>query len=349
MQAGSRCALGIAAFAAWIALAVAPSAAASVSVDDLIRLKQAGVSEETILEVVQAEGVVLVLSVEDIIDLKNAGASDWLIRALMDTREQAATASSSAQGNVAEEYEYDSDWGDDDTPLYSDYSVVFADHYYDPFAYYWYPWPQSYFYYSPFWWSHSGFYYGGYWCWDWWDPWGPCTSYCDAHYGFDHHFGRSRTRDHGERRWHQLDTAVPRRAERERSIYQRAGLSTPESITSRSRAFTPASRPGTRTAERPAYRSRTESGAIRQRQGEPAPNRREAATYRDRTKTPRTTSAWTRSLQRPARTSTPSQTRQAKGASVPKAVTRSRTTSRPSAPATQPAERPRSSPPSRRR
>lgn len=209
-----------------ILLAGLASTAGAVTLDDVIRLKLAGVGEETILHVVEIEGGLFYLSVDDIIDLRQAGASDELIRALMDTV-QSSTETATYRGD----YAYDSDWEDaydlHDPYGYDDYTLIFTNYYYDPFAYHWHAWPRYYVYYSPFWWSRAGFYYAGFWSHDWWDPWSACAWYCDWHWGYRHHFGRSHTRAAAGRTWHRVREATASRIDRQDQIYRRAGLSAP--------------------------------------------------------------------------------------------------------------------------
>lgn len=212
-----------------LALLASPAAWATLTFDDLVRLVSAGVSEETILDLADVEGASFDLTVEQIIELKEVGASEEFIRALMATAEVQGDERLYDRGDA-----YDDDPEDvyDDDVL-EDYSTVFLYHYYDPFAYYWYAWPSYYVYYSPFWWSRAGFYYGGAWSWDWWDPWSPSSWYCHDHYGYQHWFGPPRTRPHGERDWHRMRTGFSDRAERERAVWQRAGLVRPAGITAR--------------------------------------------------------------------------------------------------------------------
>jgi len=238
--------------AAFVALMAGATVAAALDLDDIIRLKLADVDEETIVQVVEQDGTVFLLTVDDIIDLKDAGASEWLIRRLMATSDPSVL-----EDGYDDEDEYDDEdradlYGEsDDYARYDDYAAggyddyysgyrqadyldpydyatVFVYKYYDPFAYYWYPFPRHYIYYSPFWWSHTGFYFAGHYSWDWWDPWGPCTWFWDTHYGWDHHFGPSHTRTRAGRSWHSIDwDAIHARAQRERTALAREGLSTP--------------------------------------------------------------------------------------------------------------------------
>ncbi|MBD3236487.1 MAG: hypothetical protein GF330_07275, partial [Candidatus Eisenbacteria bacterium] len=210
------------------------SSASAVTVDDLIRLKLAGVGEETILHVVEAEGGLLYLGVDDIIDLREAGASDAFLRALIDLTpdgsERAATGSSYRQESYRDDY--GSRWQDEydlyePFDYYDDYTIVFTNYYYDPFAYHWHVWPRYYVYYSPFWWSHTGFYYAGFWSRDWWDPWSACVWYCDWHWGYNRYYGRSQTRAAAGRTWRRVREATAERIAREKRIYRRAGAGEP--------------------------------------------------------------------------------------------------------------------------
>ncbi len=201
-----------------LSLCVQTAIAVTLTVDDVIDLLLAGVSEETILQAVEESESVFHLSVDDIIDLRQAGASDDLIRELMDT----PWRFSGVEREVHVYHHYDWDFYD---PFdFDDYTVVFINHYYDPFAYYWYPWPRFYVYYSPFWWTSAGFYYAGHWCPDWWDPWGPCVWYCDTYFGFYYYWGPSRTRIRSGRIWSRDRALVHRRIEKERAVWRHLGL-----------------------------------------------------------------------------------------------------------------------------
>jgi hypothetical protein len=214
-------------------VAVSVGVAQALTFDEVIRLKLADVEEETILKVIEVDRSMFSLSVEDILDLRDVGCSNDFIRALIAT----VPDESGTQQNTVYVYEDYEPFDDDD------YQTVFQNYYYDPFAYHWYSWPSSFLYYSPFWWSHSGFYYGGHWCSDWWDPWGPCYSYCDSHWGYSHHYGYDRShirarRDYYDRhgRGHNYGAAT-KRLSRERKLWQQAGLSAPASRTRSSRGL----------------------------------------------------------------------------------------------------------------
>jgi hypothetical protein len=221
-----------------LGLLISPVAWARLSFEDVVRLISAGVSEETILSLADVEGATFDLTVEQVIELKGAGASEGFIRALMGKSE--GNASSGAYGTPEDEGSVGSAYSDYGL---DDYATVFSEYYYDPFAYYWYAWPDYYAYYSPFWWSYAGFYYGGAWCWDWWYPWGPCTSYCNYNYGCDYWYGYSDNPSYGERDWQRARSAPADRVEREQAVRQRAGLAGPAGQTSRTSA---AYRDGTR-------------------------------------------------------------------------------------------------------
>jgi hypothetical protein len=233
----------------------------ALDVDDILRLKAAGVTEETILRVVDDARAVLRLSVDDILDLKNAGCSDDLIHALLDTPERFGPSASGEEPGDAYDnndngtYGADLDYGDFgldnyDFSIYDDdYETVFVHHYYDPFGYCWYPWPRSYFYWSPFWWSHAGFYYGGHWCRDWWDPWGPCTWYCDWNWGYHRYCGPSRTRLTARHLYEPEGRgAAAQRMTRESNVYRRAGLALAPDMRVRTTASVVRHAPATRSA-----------------------------------------------------------------------------------------------------
>lgn len=277
----------IAGFAA-MSLLLGAATASAVTFEEILNLQLSGVSEETILKLIDVERAVFHLSAYDIVRLKEAGASEDFIRELMDTPERYGGGASAATDVDVDVYVYDDDvaydddfeWTDDYYAIEpDDYATVFVYKYYDPFAYYWYPWPRYYVYYSPFWWSRTGFYFGGHWCWDWWDPWGPSSWYCDWHWGYSHHCGPSHTRPVEGRSWHRVRSAAPLRAEREDHILRRAGLPAPQNIRQEARIrvadqrtiVAPATRQAgevrsarsARTVERPAYRRTEEARTAR--------------------------------------------------------------------------------------
>jgi hypothetical protein len=222
---------------------------AAVSFDDVLRMTNAGVSEETILKLVDSEGAGYALGVDEIIALKEAGASESFIQDLLQAEQGAPPADEQPQYNSSDVY------GTNDN---SDYSTVFSYHYYDPFAYYWYAWPDYYVYYSPFWWANAGFYYGGFWSWDWWSPFNASSLFCDDHFGFSHRFGHSRTwdRDRDDRHWREPSGDFDHdRMTRERTMWHQAGLTNPPGrIEARAAYRQPAP---TQRYDRPAYRTGT--------------------------------------------------------------------------------------------
>jgi hypothetical protein len=143
----------------WVALLAgfltvsSPALVGALTVDDVIELLQAGVGEEVILRQMEADGSVFHLDARDILDLRYAGASDDLIEAMI------ATAESEPRRRTYH------DWDDA-------YRVTYVAVYYDPFGYYWYPWPFYFSYWAPFVWFDFGFYWGGavWWDWTWWGP-----------------------------------------------------------------------------------------------------------------------------------------------------------------------------------
>ena len=261
-------------------LVAAGTPARALDLEDVLQLLAADVEERTILQVVESEEAIFHLDVEDILDLKELGASDDFIRRLMDTPERYGKGSAKASKN-----DYDYDLYDDD------YSVVFLNHYYDPFGYYWYASPRTYVYYSPFWWNHHGFYYAGHWCWDWWDPWNPCVRYWDVRAGYAHHWGHSRTAPavRTARPGAAHRTAVARRTHRARTISRRAGVEPPMVTRTVTRSTSPRAtrteRSGAGIAKSPraTYRStapgRTSDAPARVRASRPATPKREATRH----------------------------------------------------------------------
>jgi hypothetical protein len=125
---------------------------AQVSKEEVRRLLDAHVSEQTIMSYVQRNGPMDALSVEDLGDLKNAGASDTLLQALI----QAQTAYSTKPPST------------DSTGSYTESSTVIYDspqYYYPSTAYpaYSYSYPAPYYYsYYPYSYSYPYRYYSSY-------------------------------------------------------------------------------------------------------------------------------------------------------------------------------------------
>lgn len=138
----------------------------AVDLDDLIRMLEAGVGEEVILKVVDADHTEFALTSDDLIDLKDAGASDWLLEELLDRSVEPART-------VHRSYRV----------IEPDYRLISIGLVYDPFDYYFAAWPYYYAYYSPFTFCWNWWYYGGpvhrHWC----EPWGWRVNYYHGHLG----------------------------------------------------------------------------------------------------------------------------------------------------------------------
>jgi hypothetical protein len=124
---------------------------ADVTKEEVRRLMDAHVSDQTLITYVQKNGPMQPLSIEDLSELKNAGASDDVLRALLDAsrpRDGAAPLPPSA----AESYSSDTTSGPlyDSPPAYS-YSEPYYDAYNSPtyLPYSSYP-AYSYSYYRPY-------------------------------------------------------------------------------------------------------------------------------------------------------------------------------------------------------
>ncbi len=140
--------------------------ALAVDLDDVIRMLEAGVGEEVVLKVIDADRTEFVLTSDDLIDLTEAGASDWLLKELLDR-------SAEPERVVQRSYRVIE-------PSYSMFTIGYV---YDPFDYYFVAWPYYYAYYSPFRFSRSWWYYGGpvhrQWC----GPWGYRVDDYDGRWG----------------------------------------------------------------------------------------------------------------------------------------------------------------------
>jgi hypothetical protein len=138
----------------------------AVDLDDVFRMLEAGMGDEVILKVIDADRAEFVLTSDDLIDLKEAGASDWLLEALLDRSEKPSRA---VEGSYR--------------VIEPSYSMVTIGYVYDPFDYYFVTWPYYYAYYSPFTFCWNWWYYGGpihrHWC----DRWGSRVNYYDGRWG----------------------------------------------------------------------------------------------------------------------------------------------------------------------
>ncbi|MBU1702733.1 MAG: hypothetical protein KJ831_21530 [Candidatus Eisenbacteria bacterium] len=209
--------------------------ASALTVDDVIALLDAGIGEEVILQQVAADGSTFSLDTGDILDIKDAGGSDDLILALIQTRGE---QSDDPDGSLS------------DAPVidrgYDVYQPASVSIYYDPFGYYWYPWPYYFAYCAPFSCFDFGFYYGAHIHWGW-AHWGARYSYyaydCGYHYPprrsyrgglWSRHGGRNRTHYVVSRKTPSGQTGVYARAtrrspgaERWSRTYQKPQRSTP--------------------------------------------------------------------------------------------------------------------------
>jgi len=166
-----------------IASLAGATAASAVTLDEVFELLQVGISEDIILDKVEADGDPIRLETEDIVALKRVGASDQLLRELISFGDPR-----SAQRNSRDD---DADWT-------SDYSLpernagIRVELGFDPFGYNWYANPYYYSYYYPFRSIDFGFYHAGWIHRSWWGWGGHRASiyrnYCNAaYYRYHHH------------------------------------------------------------------------------------------------------------------------------------------------------------------
>jgi hypothetical protein len=146
-------------------LLVLAAPALALSVNDVLDMLDARVSEEVILDQIEHEGAVFDLTTDDILDLKRAGASDYLIKEMILTDERAPNQDTE---------DWTSGYYDN---LYGGYDSARLRIVYDPFGYYWYSSPFYFAYYYPFSTCDFGFYYAGWYNSGWWGWNGRWTSY----------------------------------------------------------------------------------------------------------------------------------------------------------------------------
>jgi hypothetical protein len=147
-----------------------PAHATTIGLDDVIRMLEAGVSEEVILKAIDADEARFVVTSEDLIDLTQAGASDDFIEELLDRS---------------------ADLQDDATDLESTYRVLERPYstyvsigwVYDPFDYYFVSWPYYYAWVNPWHFGHAWWYYGGPYHHDWCGSGGYRADYYNRHWG----------------------------------------------------------------------------------------------------------------------------------------------------------------------
>ena len=79
--------------------------AGGLTVDDIVKMSKAGLSEDVIIQKVRKNGQAFDLSADQMIQLKSAGVSDKVVAAMLDpTKPEAAPAAAAAGGKPASEY-----------------------------------------------------------------------------------------------------------------------------------------------------------------------------------------------------------------------------------------------------
>ncbi|HYV51184.1 MAG TPA: hypothetical protein VE910_04715 [Dongiaceae bacterium] len=181
---------------------------AAITIDEVIKLTEAGASDSVIMAKIDDDGTVFHPTVDDILLLKQKGVSDVVITYMMNSGKvdqgdqvQESTPSDEAgppaDDNAKNDTTYDDGGGGDvgvglGFDSYGNVGVSFG-YYYPHWPGYWYS-----YYYDPFWWP-SWCYYWGYYApypyYYWYhDPWYACNSYYHgyydhcyypSHYGYD--------------------------------------------------------------------------------------------------------------------------------------------------------------------
>lgn len=167
-----------------VALLLAGPAKAVVSLDDVIRMLEAGVGEEVILKVIDADESRFVIDSDDLIDLTQAGASDRFLEELLDRSRESGDLSDMESSYRVIEHPY--------------VNYVSIGWVYDPFDYYFATWPYYYAWISPWHFHRPWWYYGGPCHLDW------CAPVCYRADYYDRHWG-TRTvwdRGYGDTRYH---------------------------------------------------------------------------------------------------------------------------------------------------
>jgi hypothetical protein len=124
---------------------------ADIGKNDVKRLLQAGIGEQTIVEFIRKNAPAEPLAVDDITELRNAGATDAVINAMLGASRSSVGPSDNANGTtVVDGYAYP-------VPAYS-YSYASYPYYYYPYYYY----PSRY-YYRPYrYYPYNNYYYPRY-------------------------------------------------------------------------------------------------------------------------------------------------------------------------------------------
>lgn len=200
-------------------LLIAAAPVAAVTVDDVIKLSEAGASDSVIMAKIDDDGTVFRLTVDDILQLKEKGVSDVVITYMMNAGKMDQNETAQSPDTSADETGPPA--GNDDGKSYDDGGDVGVGVNFDAygnvgvsFGYYYPHWPGYWYsyYYDPFWWP-SWCYYWNYWApypyYYWYsDPWYACNGYYHGyydhcyyggHYGYDGYNGYNDGRNIGNR------------------------------------------------------------------------------------------------------------------------------------------------------
>ncbi len=175
-----------------IMLLIATAPVAAITIDEVIKLSEAGASDSVIMAKIDDDGTVFHPTVDDILLLKQKGVSDVVITYMMNSgkvekEDQVLYPPADETGPPADSTKdegYGDDGGDVGVGLsydsYGGLGVSFG-YYYPHWPGYWYS-----YYYDPFWWP-SWCYYWGYYApypyYNWYyDPWYACNGYYHAYY-----------------------------------------------------------------------------------------------------------------------------------------------------------------------
>ena len=177
-----------------VMLLVAAAPVSAITIDEVIKLSEAGASDSVIMAKIDDDGTVFHPTVDDILLLKQKGVSDVVITYMMNSGkvDQEDTVQDTpvdetgppADGDSAQDDTYDDGGGDVSVGLgfdsYGNVGFSFG-YYYPHWPGYWYS-----YYYDPFWWP-SWCYYWGYYApypyYYWYhDPWYACNGYYHGYY-----------------------------------------------------------------------------------------------------------------------------------------------------------------------
>ena len=121
----------------------------NVTKEDVRRLLNAGVSEQTIVEFIRRNAPAEPLSVEDVMELKAAGAGDAVLNAMLEaSRASEAVAPSKSSNSYGDSYTYPGTTYSYSYPEYSyaPYASFYYPYYYYPYYYPYYYRPYRYYY-----------------------------------------------------------------------------------------------------------------------------------------------------------------------------------------------------------